>query len=54
MIYKLKGKLVKKEDHRVIIDVNGIFYEVNIPQTVARNLKPDANNNVELIIYHYL
>src|SRR3989338_7994653 len=53
MICRIKGSLVKKEENRVIIDLNGIFYEVNIPATVARNLKPDTDNNIELVIYHY-
>ncbi len=53
MICKIKGSLVKKEENRVVIDINGIFYEVNIPVTVAHQLKPDADNNVELVIYHY-
>ncbi|MCF7907625.1 MAG: hypothetical protein K9L86_01960 [Candidatus Omnitrophica bacterium] len=54
MIYKIRGQLIKKEDNRAIIDVSGIFYEINIPKTVFNRLKPDENNFVELITYQYL
>ena len=36
MIYQLKGKLVKKTENRIILDVRGISYEINVPQTVFR------------------
>ena len=53
MIYQLKGKLTKKAENRVILDVGGISYEVNIPQTVFRSLNYNLNDEVQLVIYHY-
>jgi len=53
MIYQIKGKLVKKEDSRVIVDVAGICYEVNIPKTVSQQINGQDLGNIELIIYHY-
>lgn len=54
MIYQIKGKLVKKEEARVIVDVAGIYYEINIPKTVSRQLSGKSLDNIELVIYHYL
>ncbi len=52
MIYQIKGRLTKKEDNRVIVDVAGIFYEVAVSSTVSQRLDPKAEK-IELIIYHY-
>ncbi len=38
MIVGIRGKLVKATPLSAIIDVNGIFYEVNIPVTTAERL----------------
>ena len=53
MIYQIKGKLVKKEEARVIVDASGICYEINIPKTVSRQLSDKNLDSIELIIYHY-
>ncbi len=52
MIYQIKGRLVKKEENRVVIDVGGIFYEINVSRTVAARLG-GQKEDVELIVYHY-
>lgn len=52
MIYQIKGRLVKKEENRVVVDVAGIFYEISIPGTVSQRLGKD-NDEVTLVIYHY-
>ncbi|HIE35913.1 MAG TPA: hypothetical protein EYP89_01590 [Candidatus Omnitrophica bacterium] len=52
MISKIKGKLIRKEKNRVIIDVGGIFYEINTPSTVSYRLE-EKNGTVELVIYYY-
>lgn len=52
MIYQIKGKLVKKEENRVIVDVAGIFYEVSVPGTVSQHLSGDKQE-ISLVIYHY-
>ncbi|UCD14964.1 MAG: hypothetical protein JSV34_04375 [Candidatus Omnitrophota bacterium] len=52
MIYRIKGKPVKKENNRVIIDMGGLFYEVGISASVYDRLNQQGQD-VELIIYHY-
>jgi len=53
MIYQIRGKPVKQEEHRVIVDVDGVFYEINIPRTVYDRLNNDCQETIELVIYHY-
>jgi Holliday junction DNA helicase RuvA len=53
MIYRLRGKPVKKEENRIILDIGGVFYEINIPRTVFTQLNKEETNCVELVIYHY-
>ena len=38
MIAGIRGKLAKSSPLSAIIDVNGIFYEINIPITTAEQL----------------
>ena len=52
MIYQIKGKLVKKEENRVVVDVAGISYEISVPKTVSQRLDKDSEE-VILVIYHY-
>lgn len=54
MIYKIKGKLIKKEENRVIVESQGLSYEIHISKTVYRNLNHNKQEPIELIIYHYL
>jgi len=53
MISKIRGNLVKKEENKAVVDVNGICYEVNIPTTVSSRLIKNNEGIVELVIYHY-
>ena len=53
MIYQIKGKLIRKEESRVIVDSQGLLYEIHIPKTVYRNLSHNKQEPIELIIYHY-
>jgi holliday junction DNA helicase RuvA len=56
MIARLKGTVVDRKDLAVILDVGGIFYEVNLPASVGQRLDEvkDAQGQVTLVIYHYL
>ncbi|MCQ9205103.1 MAG: helix-hairpin-helix domain-containing protein [Omnitrophica bacterium] len=54
MIYRIKGRLIKKAENSLIIDVGGIAYEVNSPQAVIRQINNDGQQTVDLVIYHYL
>lgn len=56
MISSISGKIKRKTEECLFIDVNGIVYEVLIPKAVMNvlenNLFPDGN--IELVTYHYL
>ena len=55
MISHICGKVAHKKDSSVILDVNGIFYEVLLPGAVMKsiesNISPD--NNLKLVTFHY-
>jgi Holliday junction DNA helicase RuvA len=55
VISEINGKLKKKKDSSVILDVNGICYEVMIPPAVMKNLGGSDGDGVtiSLKIYHY-
>ena len=53
MIGYLSGKLLEKEANTVIIDVNGIGYEVTIPLSTFYELG-EVGETVELRIYTYV
>ncbi|MEM7816675.1 MAG: Holliday junction branch migration protein RuvA [Candidatus Aenigmatarchaeota archaeon] len=52
MISRIRGKLAKKEENKVVLEVNGIFYEIIVPPTVFSSLNTN-NETVELVIYYY-
>ena len=56
MISRIKGKIFKKEDHAIIIDLNGIYYEVIVPESVLQRIdsQVDEQGCVSLITYHYI
>lgn len=53
MIGYLSGKLLKKDANTVIIDVNGVGYEVTIPLSTFYDLG-EIGEDVELRIYTYV
>jgi Holliday junction DNA helicase RuvA len=56
MIAKISGQLVEKKDNSLIINVEGISYEVMVPYSVMQRLdgQISAQGRVELITYHYI
>jgi holliday junction DNA helicase RuvA len=54
MIYSLKGRLIKKEENRVILEVSGISYEISVPLAVQSRIAVDSLGSIELVIYSYL
>jgi len=56
MICRVSGKIVEKKEYSVVLDINGICYEVLIPgavmQCLENNIQPDGS--ISLITYHYL
>ncbi len=55
MISRIKGKLIRKNEASLLIEINSIGYEILVPLTVLNDLK-DARigNEIELITFHYL
>ena len=53
MIAHLRGKLMQKEPARVIVDVNGVGYEVFIPLTTFTAL-PDTGSEVSIDIHTHV
>ncbi len=55
MICRISGKLVEKKEDLIVLDVNGICYEVFIPgavmQCLERAAQPDGS--ISLITFHY-
>ena len=56
MISRIAGKLIEKREQSVILEVNGLFYEVVVPLPVLERLEEttDAQGHVHLITYHYI
>lgn len=56
MIVEIQGQLTEVRDQSVILNVQGMYYEVYVPASVKRRLNDlkDAENNVHLKVYHYL
>jgi Holliday junction DNA helicase RuvA len=52
MIWRIKGRLVKKEESCVVVEVGNVYYEINVPSTVYSRLSKEEDI-VELVIYHY-
>jgi holliday junction DNA helicase RuvA len=52
MICKIRGYLSQKKQQSVVIEKEGIFYQIDTPLTVSRRLQ-EVGQTVELIIYHY-
>lgn len=56
MISQICGKLKQKRPNSVLIDVNGISYEILLPGIVMKKVDSiaDKNGDVTLVTYHYL
>jgi Holliday junction resolvasome RuvABC DNA-binding subunit len=56
MIARIKGKVAQKGTNNLLIEVNGLYYEVFLPAAVMQGLdesiRPDGN--ISLLTYHYL
>lgn len=54
MIAQINGKITQRKNDCVILDVNGICYEVLIPQIIMSRLEDFIQDgNIKLITYHY-
>ncbi len=52
MLYALKGKLIKKENLKAIVDVGGIVFDITVPLSTSEKLpgEGDVELFVELVI----
>ncbi|MBL7085387.1 MAG: Holliday junction DNA helicase RuvA [Candidatus Omnitrophica bacterium] len=56
MISYINGKIKRKTEECLFIDVNGIVYEVLIPKAIMNVLENNmpGDSDIELVTYHYL
>ncbi|MBU4305780.1 MAG: Holliday junction DNA helicase RuvA [Candidatus Omnitrophica bacterium] len=52
MICRISGKIIGKEENSVLLEVNGIGYEVLLPQGIMRSLAQNETH-AEFVTYHY-
>jgi Holliday junction DNA helicase RuvA len=53
MIFQLKGRLALSLDDSIIISVNGVGYQVYIPETIRHQL-PELGGEMELFTIHHI
>ncbi len=55
MISQISGKIKKRKDASLVVDVNGISYEVMIPQAVMNGVDKakSEDGTITLMTYHY-
>lgn len=53
MISSLRGKIISRKPDNVVIDVNGVGYQVNVPLSILSNL-PEEGNDVFLHVYTHV
>ena len=56
MIVEVIGKIVDEKAQAIVLNVNGLCYEVHVSKSVLARLSEvtDEQGNVHLIVYHYL
>jgi holliday junction DNA helicase RuvA len=55
MISEINGKIKRKKESSVIIDCNGISYEVLVPPAIMKSIDSakTTDGNINFITYHY-
>lgn len=55
MISEISGKIRKKKESSVVIDVNGLSYEVMIPPVIMRSIDTarTGDGSINLVTFHY-
>lgn len=54
MISYLSGRLISRDENRLVIEVNGVGYEVLIPAIVRKALDQKSPEEIKLYTFHYL
>ncbi|MFH1768591.1 MAG: Holliday junction branch migration protein RuvA [Candidatus Omnitrophota bacterium] len=53
MLASLRGRLVRKSERKVFIDLAGCCYEVLVSKTVSSKLDCDIGKEISIVVYHY-
>jgi Holliday junction DNA helicase RuvA len=54
MIGRLTGKVTEEDDGGIVVDVNGVGYEVIVPLGTIGRCKPDADGRVTLFVHTHV
>lgn len=56
MISRISGKLKEKKDSTLLIDINGISYEIFVPMCVMQSIEQNLTDDgfITLVTYHYM
>lgn len=54
MIGRLTGKVTEEDDGGIVVDVNGVGYEVIVPLGTIGRTKPDAEGRITLFIHTHV
>lgn len=56
MISGIEGKIIEKKENTIIVNVNGICYEVLVPAIILNSIvrNQGVNGNISLTTFHYL
>ena len=56
MIAEIKGKLIRKGQHSLVLEQGGLYYDIMIPGSVLSRVEEqkDPEGHVHLITYHYI
>ncbi len=55
MISKIRGKLIKKSESALLVEINCMCYDILVPLSVLNSLKDKKpGDEIELVTFHYL
>lgn len=55
MISGIRGEFIEKKENTVVVNVNGICYEILVPQIILKSIVKNCerNENIDLTTFHY-
>jgi len=56
MIAEIHGKIIRREENGLVLEVQGLYYEVLVPSSVLARIdeQQDAQGEIQLKTYHYI
>ena len=54
MISQIRGKLIEVEDDKVVVDVGGVGYEIEVASSVLDTLPVDKDQEISLVCHFVL